>query len=168
MYLYKHLGLSWESLGIIFTIMLLPFVIFNILIGKLIDIYHVRKRLLITIGIFTIGIFTIIMSLINTQNIFYWAFILFMTRVGAVMIETTSEIYFFTHVREEDAYLLSIFRDMSPMAYILAPLLASLFIIFFPFKYLFMALGIFTLVGLYYVIHLKHNHNEIGIPDSNK
>ncbi len=90
-----------------------------------------------------------------------------MTRVGAAIVETTSEIYFFTHVREEDGNLLSIFRDMHPVSYVIAPLLGSLFLLFFPFKFLFIALGIFTLVGLYYVTQLKHRHDAIGIPDQN-
>ncbi len=167
-YLHEHIGIGWEKLGIIFTIMLAPFVLLNIPIGKLIDTYKVHKRLLLTIGLLIMGISTIVISQLSTDNILFWAIILFMTRVGASIIETTSEIYFFTHVREEDAYLLSIFRDMTPVAYIVAPLLGSLFIFFFPFNYLFLALGIFVLFGLYYVTQLKHRHHEIGVSDSNK
>ena len=48
-----------------------------------------------------------------------------MTRVGASMVETISEMYFFTHVREEDAHLLSIYRDMSPLSSFIAPLLGN-------------------------------------------
>jgi MFS family permease len=167
-YLHEHIGLGWDKLGVIFTIMLLPFVLFSIPIGKLIDRYHVHKRMLLNIGFIIMGVSTIIVSQLDTKSIVFWAVVLFMTRVGAAIVETTSEIYFFTHAREEDAYLLSIFRDMTPVAYIVAPLIGSLFILFFPFQYLFVCLGIFTLVGLYYVTQLKHNHHEIGIPDSNK
>jgi MFS family permease len=167
-YLNGNMGLSWDKLGIIFTIMLLPFVLFSVPIGKLIDRYHVHKRYLLTIGFIILGFSTILISQVDTQSVLFWGILLFMTRTGAAIIETTSEIYFFTHVREEDAYLLSIFRDMTPVAYIVAPLLGGLFILFFPFNYLFMVLGIFTLVGLYYVTQLKHNHHEIGIPDSHK
>jgi MFS family permease len=167
-YLNTHINLGWEKLGAIFTIMLLPFVIFSIPIGKLIDKYHVHKRFLLNIGFLIMAISTIVISQIDSTSVIFWGIILFMTRTGAAIIETTSEIYFFTHVREEDAYLLSIFRDMHPVAYVVAPILGSLFILFFPFKYLFIALGIFTLVGLYYVTQLKHNHHEIGIPDSHK
>ena len=168
LYLHEHIGLSWNKLGIIFTIMLLPFAIFGITIGKLIDKYHVRKRALLCLGFIIMGISTIMIYKITSVSVALWAFILFMTRMGASIVETTSEIYFFTHVREEDAYLLSIFRDMNPVAYIIAPLLGSLFIIYFPFNYLFLSLGLFTLIGLYYITQLKHHHHEIGIPDSNK
>lgn len=168
LYLNETIGLTWDKMGIIFTIMLLPFVLFGIPIGKLIDRYHVHKRFLLTVGFIIMGFSTILVSQITTHSVIIWGMVLFLTRTGAAIVETTSEIYFFTHVREEDAYLLSIFRDMTPVAYIVAPLLGSLFILFFPFKYLFATLGIFTLVGLYYVTQLKHHHHEIGIPDSNK
>lgn len=167
-YLHEHIGLGWDKLGVIFTFMLLPFVLFSIPIGKLIDRYHVHKRMLLNIGFVIMGVSTILISQLDTKSVVFWAIILFMTRVGAAIVETTSEIYFFTHVREEDAYLLSIFRDMTPVAYIVAPLIGSLFILFFPFQYLFIGLGMFTFIGLYYVIKLKHNHHEIGIPDQNK
>jgi uncharacterized membrane protein len=80
------------------------------------------------------------------------------------MIETTSEIYFFTHIREEDAYLLGVFRDMAPVAYIIAPLIGSLVFIFLPFKYLFIILAAIVLAGLYYVTRLKHAHQS-NIPN---
>jgi MFS family permease len=91
-----------------------------------------------------------------STNVALWAFILFMTRLGAVTLETVSEVYFFTHVREEEAFILSIFRDMTPLAYIIAPLLGTLFLSFFPFKYLFLALGILMLTAFYYIKLLKH------------
>ncbi|MCC6323751.1 MFS transporter [Candidatus Nomurabacteria bacterium] len=168
LYLHAHIGLAWNKLGIIFTIMLIPFILLGIPTGILIDKYHVRKRLLITIGLLIMIVSTILISQFTTSSIVFWAIILFMTRVGAALVETTSEIYFFTHVREEDAYLLSIFRDMTPIAYIIAPILASLFLLIFPFKYLFLGLGIFVIIGLYYVTQLKHRHHAIGIPDQNK
>jgi hypothetical protein len=83
-----------------------------------------------------------------------------MTRVGASIIETTSEIYFFSHIKEEEAYLLSVFRDMNPVAYIIAPLISTIIFIFLPFKFLFIILSIILLSGLYYIPHLKHNHEN--------
>jgi hypothetical protein len=155
-YLNQHIGLGWDKLGIIFTIMLLPFVLFGIPIGKLIDNYHIHKRTLLTIGTVIISIATISIGFIGSTSIALWAFILFMTRFGAVMLETVSEIYFFTHVREEDASTLSIFRDMTPLAYIIGPLLGTLFLSFFQFKYLFLTLGLLMLSSLYYIKLLKH------------
>ena len=166
-YLHQHIGLAWGQIGIIFTIMLSPFVLFSLPIGILIDKYHVKKRTLLYVGFILISIFTFIIAGITTKSIALWAIILFMTRMGASIIETTSEIYFFTHIKEEEAYILSVFRDMMPVAYIIAPLISTLIFIFLPFKFLFVILSIILLTGLYYIPRLKHNHENI-LSDTNQ
>lgn len=160
-YLFNHLNFNWRQIGIIFTIMLSPFVILGLPIGVLIDKYHVSKRNLLYAGFIIMICSTFIISFITTKSVIIWAFILFITRVGASLIETTSETYFFTHIKEEDAYLLGIFRDMNPVAYIIAPLIATSIFIILPFKYLFIVLGLILIVGLYYIPKLKHNHGNI-------
>jgi MFS family permease len=166
-YLYEHIGFGWEEIGVIFTIMLAPFVIFGLPVGILVDKYNVRKRTLLFIGILIISISTFSISFITTKNVALWALVLFLTRMGASIIETTSEIYFFTHIQEEDTYLLSVFRDMVPVAYIIAPIISTLIFIFLPLKFLFAVLALITLTGLYYIPHLKHNH-EYTIPNQNQ
>ena len=165
-YLHQHIGMSWSQIGIIFTVMLTPFVIFGLPIGVLIDKYHVSKRFLLLIGFMIISIATFSIPYIAVKSVVIWSIVLFLTRMGASIIETTSEIYFFTHVKEEDTYLLGVFRDMIPVAYIVAPLISTLIFIFFPFKHLFTILAIITLAGLYYIPHLKHAH-EPTIPNQN-
>jgi len=159
-YLYEHIGLGWGQIGIIFTMMLAPFVIFNLPIGILIDKYHVSKRTLLYIGFIIISISTFLIAGITTKSILLWGVVLFATRVGACIIESTTEIYFFTHIKEEEASLLSVFRDMSPVAYIIAPLISTLIFVFLPFKSLFIILSIILLSGFYYIPHLKHNHES--------
>jgi MFS family permease len=160
-YLFENIGFGWGQIGIIFTIMLTPFVLFGLPIGILIDKYHVSKRILLYIGFVIISVSTFIIAGMNTKSIILWAVVLFVTRVGATIIETTSEIYFFTHIKEEETYLLSVFRDMVPIAYIIAPLISTLIFIFLPFNYLFAILGLILLSGLYYIPHLKYNHENI-------
>jgi len=158
-YLFKHIGLNWDQIGVIFTIMLVPFVIFGLPLGILIDKYHVKKRTLLYIGFIVMSLSTFSIVFINSQSIALWAIVLFATRVGASIIETTCEIYFFTHITEEDAYLLGVFRDMTPVSFVIAPVIATLVFIYLPFKSLFVILSIIVLAGLYYIPHLKHNHN---------
>ena len=167
-YLIEHLGFTWDQIGVVFTIMLAPFVIFGLPVGILIDKYHVKKRTLLAIGFIIMSISTLSIAYISTTSVALWALVLFTTRVGASIVEATSEIYFFTHVREEDAYLLGVFRDMTPVAYMVAPLLGSLVFIFLPFKSLFTILAIFVLAGLYYVTKLKHSHGPELISNTNK
>lgn len=159
-YLHEHIGLGWDKIGIIFAIMLSPFVLFNMPIGLIIDKKYIKKRNLIYAGVIIMSLSTLLIPFIYSKSILIWATILFITRTGASLIETTSEIYFFTHIKEEDAYLLGIFRDMNPVAFIVAPLLATFIFIFLPFEYLFIILGILILFALYFIPHLKHNHEN--------
>lgn len=160
-YLNKHMGLGWDELGLIFTVMLIPFIIFGLLVGILIDKFKVHKRTLLYIGFTIISLSTCAITFTTTKSIVLWAAILFLTRTGASIIETTSEIYFFTHANEEDSHLLGFFRDMSPVAYIIAPLIGTVIFFIVPFKFLFLILSVIVLLGLYYIPKLKHNHEHI-------
>lgn len=157
-YLYDHLGFSWDKIGIIFTIMLAPFVFLGLPIGLLVDKYHVNKRVILFIGFIILIISTSSMAFINSVSINIWALVLFTTRIGASLIETTGEIYFFGHTTAEDADLLSIYRDMYPIAYIIAPMIATIVFFVLPFNYLFIILGIIMSLGFYLIPRLKHNH----------
>ncbi|MES2930664.1 MAG: MFS transporter [Patescibacteria group bacterium] len=162
LYLFEHMGFGWDTIGVIFTIMLAPFVIFGLPVGILIDRYHVSKKALLYAGFLIMALSTMTMAYIGNGSIALWALVLFLTRMGASIIETTSEIYFFTHVEEKDAYLLGIYRDMNPIAYVIAPLIAILVFELFPFKYLFLVLGIIVMVGFYYAARLKETHGLIS------
>jgi MFS family permease len=167
-YLHEHIGFNWDQIGVIFTVMLAPFVIFGLPVGILIDRYHVKKRVLLVIGFVIMSVSTLSIAYLTTKSIATWALVLFFTRVGASIVEATSEIYFFTHVREEDAYLLGVFRDMAPVSYLIAPLIGSLIFMFLPFQSLFIILSIFVLTGLYYITHLKHAHEPTLISNPNQ
>lgn len=162
-YLIDHMGFTWKSLSIIFTIMLTPFVVMPISISKAISKYKLHKRNLIILGAIIMSLATISISFITIDSIVAWTIILFATRLGAATVESVSEIYFFTHVKEEDAHLLSIFRDMAPLSYLVAPLLGTAVLSLLPFKYLFVVLGIIVLCILYYVPRLIHSPNELHI-----
>ena len=166
-YLLSQVGFGWDQIGVIFTVMLAPFVIFGLPVGILVDKYHFNKRTLLYAGILIMSISTFLISFITIKSMVLWALILFITRMGASITETTSEIYFFTHTGEEDTYLLSIFRDMTPVAYIIAPLFSTIIFLFLPLKSIFVILSIIILSGLYYIPRLKHNHNH-ELPNQNK
>ena len=51
---------------------------------------------------------------------------------------------------------------MVPVAYIIAPLISTIIFIFLPFKYLYIILSLILLIGLYYIPHLKHNHDNLS------
>lgn len=157
-YLYNHLGFTWDQIGVVFTIMLIPFVILEFPIGVLIDKYNLNKKTLLYIGFSIMTVFTLLISFLSTYSLVIWAIVLFMTRVGASMIEATTEIYFFTNIKEEESNLLGMYRDMTPVAYIVAPMIATLVFLIFPYKYLFLILSIILTTGFIYIPKLKQNH----------
>ncbi|HLP86495.1 MAG TPA: MFS transporter [Candidatus Paceibacterota bacterium] len=156
-YLYEHMMFGWGKIGVIFTIMLSPFVLLGLPVGTLIDKYHFNKKTLLYLGFIILCISTAGLSFIVSSNIFIWAIVLFATRIGASIIETTSEVFFFEKISEKDTNLLSIFRDMFPVAYIIAPLIASIVFFFAPLNnYFFMVLAVIMVTGFYYIYKIKN------------
>ncbi|KKR78935.1 MAG: hypothetical protein UU24_C0021G0004 [Candidatus Nomurabacteria bacterium GW2011_GWA2_40_9] len=153
-YLHEYLGFGWEKIGLIFTFMLLPFVILTYPLGKLSDKIGEKKMLLFGFGI--ASFFTLLIPFIKVPNFWIWAGILFATRVGAATIEIMSESYFFKSVDKEDANIISFFRNTAPLSFIIAPLLATLiFLLTKNFSYIFFILGAILLCGLFVTLQLR-------------
>ncbi|MBP9715088.1 MAG: MFS transporter [Candidatus Pacebacteria bacterium] len=153
-YLHEYLNFGWDKIGIIFTIMLTPFVILTFPLGKLSD--KIGEKKMLYIGFTISAIFTFIIPFITLPKLLLWAFILFMTRVGAATIEIMSESYFFKQVTEEHADEVSFFRNTAPMAFIIAPLSAIFILALSPsFEYIFFVLSALLLVGLFLSLRLK-------------
>lgn len=154
LYLHEYIGFSWQTIGPIFTIMLLPFVILMYPLGKLSD--KTGEKGMLIAGFLIITFFTMLIPFIKEPNFWIWAGILFGTRAGAATIEVMSESYFFKVVKEEDADLIAFFRNTAPLSFIIAPLIAIPVLIFVPtFSYIFFVLGAVLLIGLYITLRIK-------------
>lgn len=153
-YLYQYLGFDWKQIGLIFTIMLIPFVLVDYPLGKLSDKIG-EKKLLIAGFLITI-LFTFFIPFTKTPEVWIWAMILFGTRVGAATIEVMSESYFFKEVGEKNADEISFFRNTYPLSFVVAPLIAIPALLLVPdFKYLFFIVTIFLLIGFFITLRLK-------------
>ncbi len=153
-YLYEYLKFDWEQIGLIFTIMLIPFVLVDFPLGKLSDKIGEKKMLMI--GFLITILFTFIIPFVAVSKVWIWAMILFGTRVGAATIEIMSEIYFFKEIGEKNADEISFFRNTYPLSYILAPLIAIPVLLFVPsFKYIFFVLSAIMLSGFFITLRLK-------------
>ena len=147
-YLSIHLGFSWKEIGIIFAIMLLPFIILDIPLGKFSDKIGERKMLMFGFTIASLA--TLSLFFIQIHAVWIWALLLFITRIGAANIEVMSEAYFFKHIKPEEEQFIQVSRSSSPVAYILGPLLAFVVFIFIPsFNLIYTILGIIMLFGVY-------------------
>ncbi len=147
MHLHFYVGLPWDRIGIIFTIMLVPFALFELPLGALADKMYGEKELLI-IGLAIMGGATLALAFINSTSFLVWTLALFTTRMGAAMVEIMSETYFFKHVEPHDTDIMEFFRSVEPLAYATAPLLASFLLLFAPLPLLFVALGFIVLSGI--------------------
>jgi MFS family permease len=141
-------------MGIIFTVMLLPFVILDYPMGKLSDKIGEKKMLILSFTLTAIFVFMI--PLIKNHSLFVWAGILFFTRVGAAIIEIMSESYFFKAVTVDNSEAISFFRNTGPMSYLIAPIIATIILATTPsFKYIFYILTPIMLLGTLISLRLK-------------
>ena len=152
-YLRYHIGFEWSAIGVMFSIMLLPFILFQIPIGRYEDEKHDEKWLLV-LGFAILSGATMLIPFIVGQNFVIWTAVLFITRVGASIVEVSSESYFFKHIHTDNAGFISLFRMTRALPYVIIPLVGVL-LSFIDFKYIFLVLGIIMTLGIRYAFKLE-------------
>ena len=146
LYLFTVVGFSWNEIGSILFIALMAYVLLEYPVGKLAD--RIGEKEMMIVGFVILAISTGYISFLDSQLILPWMAILFMTRVGASLVETTTESYFFKHTRASNAAAISFFRASRPLAYIAGALLGSLTLLYVPFGFTFLILGIVLIPGI--------------------
>ncbi|MDE1988484.1 MAG: MFS transporter, partial [Patescibacteria group bacterium] len=154
LYLRNHILFDWKQIGILFSVMLLPYVLTELPLGKIADDKLGEKEIM-SIGLIIVAISTGIISFISNGNFFLWMAILFITRIGASMVEIMSETYFFKQISASQMPILSVFRTTRPLAYIIAPIAATILFSFIEFKFIFMILGFLMFYGLRFSLALR-------------
>jgi MFS family permease len=153
-YLHKTLGFSWEEIGIILTVMLLPFVLIQYPLGKMADQKYGEKEIM-AIGFAIMALATMALPLFQIKSVALWALLLFMTRVGAAAAEIMIETYFFKTVSARDSAVLGSFRITRHVSYFIAPLITIVGLMFTTTPYLFTIVGAVCLLGLYPSLKIK-------------
>ncbi len=154
LYLHRDLGFDWPTIGWIFTIMLLPFLILQFPAGRLADRLLGEKELLV-VGHLVLMIFTGALAFTHSTNPMVWAALLFMTRVGASLIESMHEVYFFKIIKRSDADLINLFRDLQPVGWIIGSLLGVAVLSVASIPTLFLVLAIVPLLALHPTLRLQ-------------
>jgi MFS family permease len=154
LYLSKVLQFDWREIGIIIFVGLLAYVIFEYPIGEIADRYIGEKEMM-AVGFLIIAISTVWLGFISSAALIPWAVTMFMTRIGASLVETTSESYFFKHIEGSDANIIGFFRITRPLAYSVGALIGSLTLLFIPFSLLFVVLGCTMCLGIPLSLLLK-------------
>lgn len=154
LYLYTVLHFSWEEIGAMFSIMLLAFVILQYPIGRLADKIGEKKLLITGFGIAAVSTIAFALLAKHSHSFAAYAAILFATRVGICMVEVLAETYFFKQITDRDEGIVSVYRMMYPLAYIVAPLIGWGIIVTTSYSALFMCLGMLLFIGALYTVRL--------------
>lgn len=137
----RSLQFSWDDIGIIFTMMLIPFVVLQYPIGVLADRFFGEKEMLVgSLGIAALA--TLALPLLQSSSLFVWGAALFLTRVGIAGIEILRDSYFYKQIDGNDMDIIAFFRTTRPLANIVAAMLSVGILALFPLQ------GIFVLVAL--------------------
>ncbi len=146
-YLNKFIGFSWKEIGIILVIMLLPFILVEYPLGRMTDNKYGEKTTL-AIGFIIMGISTIVLSMFSAQILAVWAILLFVTRIGAAMVEIMIEIYLFKTISAKDSSILSAFRIARPASFFFSSIIMIIGLLLFNHQLMFVVIGLFTLTAL--------------------
>ena len=152
-YLRLNLGFEWSELGVMFSIMLLPFVLFQWPMGELADRFYGEKEIL-TAGFIITALSLLIMPFLG-KAFLAWIIILFLSRVGASFIEIMTESYFFKQIGPADTGFISIFRLARPASIALGATIGVLALNLFSFEKIFFVVVIVIFFGLQQSLSLK-------------
>lgn len=147
MYLHVELGIPWSELGWVFSIMLLPYIFIQYPAGALADRVLGDKELMFVGFVLTgvsfaaIGFFTAATPLVVI------IFVLFMSRIGAALVEGMTEGHFFRRMSEKDISTISVFRGIWPLTELVAPIVGSAILILGNFELFFILTGGFIAVA---------------------
>ncbi|HCR52137.1 TPA: hypothetical protein DIV48_00630 [Candidatus Kaiserbacteria bacterium] len=130
LYLHEIIGIPWSDLGWIFAVMLVPYVLIEYPAGILADKVIGDKEMMF-IGYILAGASFAAISLFtqNTPLILILA-VLVTSRAGAALVESMTEGHFFRRVSEKDVNSISVFRGIWPVANLVAPVAASIILLF--------------------------------------
>lgn len=152
-YLIQDIGFGWGILGPMFAITLLPFIVSEYPLGRVADLYLGEKEMLVG-GFAITAVATVFLSIVTVPSVVLWTTILFISRIGASMIEVMSESYFFKHVSPQDTALISLFRMLTPVAVVFAPLVSTALIAVVDVRYSFIALSVIFSFGVIFALRL--------------
>ena len=153
-YLNRTIGFSWTELGLIFSLMLIPFLVVEIPAGIISDKYLGEKEM------FYAGYSIIILCLVlffttTSHNLWLWAGLLFTSRIGAALVEAMRESYFFKKVDAGDIDKINIFRTTIPLGYIIGSIISLITLVFLPISYIFPITAIFICSAFFCLFFIK-------------
>ncbi len=153
-YLHQALGFPLVVVGFMVSVANIPFLFIQFPLGLIADRYLGEKEITVIGFIMTCaGAFALAFTTAN--SIFTMTAILMLMFTGAAVIEIMSESYFFKHIKSRDDAHFAAFRMLSPLSYIIAPILATAIMFFLPMNFIFAAVALICLLGIPLALSLK-------------
>ncbi|MBU6490666.1 MFS transporter [Patescibacteria group bacterium] len=155
-YLHGVLGIPWAVLGWVFSIMLVPYLLIEYPAGWIADRFIGDKELMLAGFLIAGGALIFIGILSAASSLILILSVLVVSRIGAALIESMTEVHFFRRVSERDINSVSVFRGIWPLADLVAPVAGSLILFFGSYEMLFVLTGGFvTLAGVASTLLIK-------------
>ena len=155
----RNLGMNWKEIGIIFSLMLIPFILLQYPAGRIADKKMGEKELII-LGLLMMSATTLGIFFVESVNMYVWAVVLFLTRVGAALIEILRDSYFYKRIDGTDVDVINFFKTSRPFGFLTASIVSAVSLMFLPLRYIFIILSIVIFSGLYPAVRLKDNLSE--------
>ncbi|MBU1778183.1 MFS transporter, partial [Patescibacteria group bacterium] len=152
-------GMDWKEIGIVFSFMLIPFVLLQYPTGFIADKKIGEKELIIA-SFLIMASATFSLYFIYSINIYVWAIILFITRIGASMLDVLRDSYFYKRIDGSDVDIIDFFKTSRPVGFIIASAISSILILFFPLKSVFILMAFIALSGLIPAFYLVDDKGE--------
>lgn len=154
LYLATEIGLPWSEIAAIIAVGMSAYVLFEWPLGYIADRFIGEKEIM-ALGFVVLAVSSSWIAFMNEATIVGWMVLIFITRVGASMVEASTESYFFKHTTGGDAGAISLFRLLRPLATIFGALLGSAVLLYLPFSLSFIILGAIMVPGIYFTVALK-------------
>jgi len=149
-----NLGMTWPQVGLIMTVALVPYIIFQYPAGWLADKICGEKEIMI-LGFLIMAVSAASMFFINSTALVVWMTVLFVTRIGASLVAIMTDTYFLKKVDSDQINLINFYHNSRPIGYFIGPLLASLLLVFIDLRSLFLILGMILVLGIFVTLPLK-------------
>ena len=154
LYLATEIGLPWSDIGAIIAVGLTAYVLLEYPIGIIADKWLGEKEMMAT-GFLILAVSSSWISFMAGAPVVAWMILMFISRVGAALVEATTEGYFFKHTKGTDANIMSFFRLTRPLAMLVGALIGSVALLYLPFQLIFIVLGFMMVPGIFFTIALK-------------
>jgi hypothetical protein len=153
-YLVQHIGLTWVEFGIVMFFAQLAYVFLEYPAGIIADRFIGEKEMM-GFGFLIMTVSISWMSFVDSTSVLIWSVIMFTIRVGASLVEATTESYFFKQTKSNDAQVISFFRVTNPLSYVIGALLGSLSLLYLPYNLLFVVFALLMIPAMFFTTNLK-------------